>query len=513
MKSYVKTHKYTIIVLLILIVYLILNSLTLMAFPTVHSDELWLKGIANEMITQQSFRVTEPFFDAYPRVVHPFRWLYNGVLIPFLQIYDHVMMVRLVSLLFATMSLWLFYKIIKLQFKSSLLACLGLSALALNIQLIYSSHMGRQETMVLFFICLGYYWFLQKKSSIHYTLLVLLAMGVHPNSFILGVILSGLLFYQAIFDRSQWKTLFQFLGLTGVVLMLYVIVGKWLNPNFISEYMAFGTSLGIEGPTLNRFEGFYWYFYKLYHQIGGTYDLFNIKIHLIITGLLCFGWTPLILYSLYKKTPKYHSGAYVSLISICIALLLIGRYNQTAILFIMPFMILLVLETFRPHKYVWLIPLILVIFTGSNLIQNRAAYERQRFYQLSYQDMVTTLSSALPDDAVVFGNLNGLEAFNGHSFYDVRNLASITTDLTTYFKDRGITHVILHDEMDYIARNSETWGFLYGNLDHYDALKALLQSQGTLIETFENPLYAMRISKYSGTYPWETKIYKLNLTP
>lgn len=157
--------------------------------------------------------------------------------------------------------------------------------------------------------------------------------------------------------------------------------------------------------------------------------------------------------------------------------------------------------------------MLLVILTGINLHQNFTDYEKQRFYQLPYQEMVDTLASALPEDAVVFGNLNGIEAFGAHQFYDIRNLAYIKTDLMTYFKSRGITHIVLHDEMDYIARNPETWGFLYGNLDHYEALTSLIQSHGTLIETFDNPIYAMRISKFSGTYPWETRIYKLTLTP
>lgn len=56
-----------------LFIYFIWNLITLMKFPAVHSDELWLKGITDEMIRQKSFAVTEPFFDLYPRVVHPDR--------------------------------------------------------------------------------------------------------------------------------------------------------------------------------------------------------------------------------------------------------------------------------------------------------------------------------------------------------------------------------------------------------------------------------------------------------
>lgn len=514
MKSYIKKNTYVLIALCIIMLFVIINVLTLMAFPTVHSDELWLKGIANEMSFQKSFRITEPFFDAYPRVVHPFRWAYNAVLIPFLSLNNHVFSVRLVSLVFAAFCLWIFYKIMREQFVDApYMALIGLATLTFNIQFIYSSHMGRQETMILFALLLGYYWIITHKSALHYALLVLITMGVHPNSFILGVLISGLLFYHAIFDGAQWKKLFQYLGLMGMGLLLYFVVGIWLNPNFVSEYFTFGASLGIDSPNLGRFNGFYWYFYKLYQQIGGTYDLFNLKGHLLTLALLCMGWTPFIAYSLYKKTPKYFSGAYVSLVSIFIALLLIARYNQTAIVFIMPFIILLLLETSKLHKRGWLIPLCFLIFSVINLSQNINTYEKQRFYQLPYEEMVNKLAHALPENAVVFGNLNGLEAFDAHAFYDIRNLAFIETDLMTYFKERGITHIVLHDEMDYLARNAQTWGFLYGNMDHYEALQSLIQAHGTLVSSFENPLYAMRISRFSGTYPWETRIYKVDLTP
>lgn len=513
MKSYIKKNAPTIIAVCMIILFFIINALTLMRFPTVHSDELWLKGIANEMVAQKSFRVTEPFFDVYPRVIHPFRWAYNAVLICFLTVYDHVFSVRMVSLVFSTFSLWIFYKILKKQFMDVPYRVLfGLAALIFNIQFIYSAHMGRQETMILFALLLGYYLIITRKSELHLAILVLFTMGIHPNSFILGVLISGQLFYQAFFRIIEWKKLFKFLGLMGMGICLYFVAGKWLNPNFVSDYLTFGASLGIDSPNLGRFKGFYWYFYKLYQQIGGTYDLFNLKGYLLIFAVLSLGWTLFIAHSLYKKTPKYYSGAYVSLVSIFIALLLIARYNQTAIVFIMPFIILLLLETSKLHKRGWLIPLSFLVFSVINLSQNINTYEKQRFYQLPYEEMVTQLSHALPENAVVFGNLNGLEAFDAQAFYDIRNLAFIETDLLTYFKERGITHIVLHDEMDYLARNSETWGFLYGNMDHYEALLSLIQTHGTLVSSFENPIYAMRISRFSGTYPWETRIYKMNLT-
>ena len=502
----------------IIILFLFVNLIFLMDFPTVHSDELWLKGIAEHMLREKTFDTTEPFFDLYPRVVHPFRWLYNGVVIIALSfISPTVYSMRLISLFFGTLTLLIISDWFSRSLKSKYLSTLGLLLLSLDIQYIYASHMGRQETFILCLLVLGLNILDRssvnpnsKKSPFVLAILTCLAMGVHPNSFILGVTFSGVLLAMWINKKQPLKSLFSYLLLTTAGAFVTTALGLMLNADFISQYFNYGTSLGVDSQLTNRFEGFYWYFYKLYYQIGGTYDLFNIRIQLVILFV-----SVLILTVLWIRHKQLNILLPI-FIGLALSLLIIGRYNQLAIVFFSPFIILSLtkgLDALKDKKRVQIgLSIFVLIIWGTTLGLNLNQYSQQRFYTLSYQEMLAELSEAIPKDAVVLGNLNTLEAFDATHFYDIRNLGYLSQDtdaFETYIKTRKISYILVHEEMDYIYRTSPKWDFLYVNLDAYDSLTTFLNEHTVLIKTFENPLYAMRISKFSGTYPWATRIYKV----
>ncbi|HSN66249.1 MAG TPA: hypothetical protein VLS94_06385 [Fusibacter sp.] len=513
------------------------NVVTLMAFPTVHSDELWLKGIAIEILDQGRFDVTEPFYDLYPRVIHPFRWLYNSLLIIALKTYGpSVVAVRLVALIFGTLCLPLVYEIARKHFESPLYGLAATFMMCLDIQFIYSSHLGRQETIILFLLLLGYWLIL--KDDVKYkvpklSLLILLGMGVHPNSFILGVCFAVLLFYKWLMREARFSHFLKLVLMTAIGALFYAIIGYLMNPNFIEGYLNFGKTLGVDTESISRFEGFYWYWYKLFNQIGGTYDLFDIKLPLILLGLLALIWLPLLLIALTKVTHNLTTRQeasvfypFVTVIGIALSILVIGRYNQTSIVFMTPFICLLTLQSLHlalsaygrlfNKKSPILLPallLVLAMLWGSNLWSNLKTYETNRFYSKSYDAMLNEIAAYVPENSVVLGNLNIIEAFNQNRFYDIRNLGYLDTSTNAfqnYVESRNIQYIILHEEMDYIARTSPKWDFLYVTIDYYDAMQAYLASHTTRIHAFENPLYAMRISSFSGTYPWQTVIYKVD---
>ncbi len=527
---------YDWIALCLIITFFCVNLCTLMAFPTIHSDELWLKGIASEMVNQGSFSVTEPFYDLYPRVIHPFRWLYNSALIASLNIYsDSVAAVRLVSLIFGTLSLLLIYKIARKHFVSPLYGIAAVGLLCLDIQFIYSNHLGRQETAILFLLLLGYYLLLKKDPPhliLKLSLIILLGLGVHPNSFILGLTFTGVLFLKGLLREMPMSHFLKLIGLTALGASFYLIIGLIMNPTFISGYFEYGSALGVDAPLLNRFEGFYWYWYKLFCQIGGTYDLFDIQLMLTLLGLQSLIWFPILLNALIKShlNKATHQNAdifypFVTLVCIALSLLIIGRYNQTAMVFLTPFIILLSLQSIhiilsmKPQRQNKKSPIILPVvlsvlamFWGSNLWHNLSEYEAQRFYTKSYEAMLNEITAVVPRDSVVLGNLNIIEAFNPNRFYDIRNLGYLdnkTTAFEDYVESRQIEYIILHEEMDYIARTTPKWDFLYVNIDYYDAMQTYLAEHTIPLYAFENPLYAMRISRFSGTYPWQTVIYKV----
>lgn len=513
--------------ILLALLFFLGNVAFLMDFPTVHSDELWLKGIAEEMLRQGRFDVTEPFYDLYPRVVHPFRWLYNAVVIFGLStLSNSVVTMRIIALIFGTVSIFLFFQILQKRFNNSMVSTIGTAILMLDIQMVYSSHMGRQETFILFLMLLGFLMALHlppKRHPLFFSAMILLGLGVHPNSFLLGVVFSSIMVANIIFNKDTLLNWLKMVLFTTLGVLFHLVVGYSMNPSFISGYWSYGSALGVDAPLTNRFEGFYWYFYKLYHQIGGTYDLFAIKIPLMLLGLLICLWAGIFFLTKIKRKPMDERAFYpfASLLAILIGLLIIGRYNQTAVLFLMPFIILMSIETIqlvhvtflskRPNC-IYLPLLILLIIWGVNLNSNLNAYEQQRFYTLDYNSMVQTIDAWIPDDAVVLGNLNTIEAHVSNRFFDIRNLGYLDETpeaFENYIKTHGITHIILHEEMDYLSRTSPRWDFLYVQIGYYESMKTFIEKKTQIIGSFDNPLYAMRISRYSGTYPWKTTVYKV----
>jgi len=531
-----KISRYDWIALCLIATFFCVNLITLMAFPTVHSDELWLKGIATEMLSQGRFDVTEPFYDLYPRVVHPFRWLYNSFLIVALKTYGpSIAAVRLIALLFGTLCIPLVYKIARRHFENPLYGLVAILLMCLDIQFVYSSHLGRQETTILFLLLFGY-WLLLKDDVKHLvpklSLLILLGMGVHPNSFIIGVCIAGLLFFKWLIREAPFSKVLKLIGLTSIGASFYAVVGYMMNPNFLKGYLNYGKALGVDAEAISRFEGFYWYWYKLFNQIGGTYDLFNIKLSLITMASLSTIWVAFLLVALVKvrlnkSTTEVASVFYplVTVIGIALSLLIIGRYNQTAIVFMVPFILILLLQSLHMGFSVYIrlinkkspitlpvLLIVLVVLWGSNLWDNLNAYDANRFYSKSYDAMLGEIATHVPTDSIVLGNLNIIEAFNPNRFYDIRNLGYLDQSANAfqnYVQSRDIQYIILHEEMDYIARTSPKWDFLYVSIDYYDDMQAYLESHTTRIYAFENPLYAMRLSRFSGTYPWQTVIYKV----
>ena len=516
-----------------LLIYFIANLMTIMEFPTVHSDELWLKGITDEMVGQKSFAVTEPFFDLYPRVVHPFRWLYHSLeALVFKVLGSPAASARILSLVASTFALIVFYKILmhvlessSLSNTGSLLPFTGTFTLALSIQFLYSSRFGRQDSLILLLLLTAYgiasgHILKTRRESLVLALITLLGMGVHPNSFLIGMTVAAVLLVRLTMKEIRLKDLVSYIMMTGAGFIGYIAIGNLLNPGFLSGYLKFGESLGIEGDPVGRIEGFYWFWYKLYERIGGTYDLFDIRIEIILMGALILLIPVYVLVSRKKEGSNYHSLLipWSAIIGLNLGLLVIGRYNQTSVVFFVPFIILalftaagIVLGNIGKKNLTWVFALILLFSVPFRLYSGLEDYSEARPYKLGYEDMVEVVGGMTADTDVVLGNLNTIEAFKVKRFYDIRNLAFLEENGITigdYIKERGITLILIHEEMEYIMNTSPTWDFLYGS-SYMDDLFRYISENTELIGEFENPLYAMRISRYSGTYPWKTRIYRV----
>lgn len=506
-----------------LVAYFIANLVTIMDFPTIHSDELWLKGLTEEMMRKSSFSVTEPFYDLYPRVVHPFRWLYHSLEALFFTIFgSSATASRMLSLVAASLALIVFYRMLSRSLKGSLLPLAGTLTLALNIQFLYSARFGRQDSIILLLLVTAYgiasgAIFKGNRVTLTLALITLLGIGVHPNSFLIGMTVASVLMVRLFMKEIRLKELITYVLVTGAGFAAYIAVGNLMNPGFLTGYLRFGESLGIEGSPIGRLEGFYWFWYKLYHRIGGTYDLFDIRIEIVL--MIAFVILIPVLALAMRNRKSGSLLPWSAILGINLGLLIIGRYNQTSVVFLIPFIILVLMtlignisESYGRRWHAAAASIVLLVLVPSGLYGGLQSYSESRPYNVSYEAMIEEIDEIVSDDSVVLGNLNTIDAFEGQRFYDVRNLAFLEDNGMTiedYIKERGITVILIHEELEYIRKTAPNWDFLYGSGTYMDELFVYISENTDLISEFENPVYAMRIARYSGTYPWKTRIYRV----
>lgn len=513
--------KYKILLLLLMMLYIIVNLFTIERFPFVHSDELWLSLLSQDMADQGSLQVTESFFDLFPRVPHAIKVFYHVMQALFFQAVGlSVMSIRTLSFLWGLLSVILTYLIFERLTNKRLLTLLYTGLYAFNIQLLYASHFGRQEIVILTLMVLSQLILLRTRQKGHedrlispliLSLLTGFAIGIHPNSFLMGLMIAVHLFFEG-HARKNYRPTGVYVVTTGLLALGFVLQSFFWRQSFLTDYLELGQQLGTGQSLVSKVALFPVFLYKIYQQIGGTYYLPNLQVHMIlfvVAGLLA------LLTALFKGFDKPKEGlpeAVVPLLSIAAltgGLIIIGRYNTTAVVFYLPLCLMVlyhVLKKWLPMRWHVACVVLLLAFTSLQSLteMTKAPLEPYAHYH-------NEIISHIKEDAVILGNLNAGLAFDGHRWYDYRNLdyldeAGLTLD--AYLASRHIDTIVWSEEMDYIARNLDPWSILYGEMPYYQDLVKRIEEDYVALHHFESPLYGMRIAAYTDGYPWRVTIYQ-----
>lgn len=512
------------LLLVFMIAYITLNLMTLTRFPYIHSDEAWLSGLSRTVMDKETFATSEPFFDLYPRAIHGLRIVFVSLQMLFIQVLGYkISSLRLLSLLFGLGSISVIYWHFKQKALTNNKAIMQTSIVALSCQFILMSHMARQDALILFFMLLAYSLLCQpafKHQHFFVASLVGISMGIHPNSFLIGLGI-GFLYLDGFFTRKYpLKTVALYVLQLAIWACIFVGISFYLNPNFLKDYLAFGQQLGITNHNLSRMAGFYYYYLKLWHQIGGTYVLVPIRVDLSITAI---GFIGNLIISIRrclkpKTSEAIRPKAFWLFIGINCGLFIIGRYNQTAIVFVlvvgwlMFFELLWHLEKINlslvTPKIIGLVLLCLLLVQGHTTYKTISSFQHQ-----NYNTFGQRITEKIPDDARVLANLNLDYHMNLYQLYDIRNLDHLSDyqlSFEDYIKKNHINYVILYEEMTYIHDAKGKWDILYGDLAYYEDMMAYLAVHGQAIDRIKTPTYGMRIARYVDVYPWEVTIYKLS---
>ena len=559
-----------------LIVWFVINLLLLTRFPHAHSDEAWLAGLSRAIWETGSLRTTEPFFDLFPRQPHMMKLLYHLLQAPLLTLPGPPLFwARLPSLLAATAALAILYRSSLRRFGPGCLALMIPVAMGFHVQFLYSAHFARQESVLVFLLILADDLYDRTaKTKWFWVVPFLIGLGamLHPNAFLLASILGSRLLGDMLSGRLPARKLLPFISILAGWALLLIAGSVLLNPSFFTAYRAFGTSLSVDASLGSRWQHFIHYFYKLYHQISGTYWLADIRGWFLTAGLAVPVAISLLLQRSRTRQQKRDplathtdlqglTAGVSGLFGFLAGMLIIGRFNPTAIIFALPSLFRLLAHLIHvcmqmpvnPEKRMAWLPRYSRIagrFMGLALLgyaivggimatygflmpgSPQGTWQRNPSGHLlgnpQLETYLTNVRDSLPSDAVVLGNLSAGFALDGVPFYDIRNLApagGFTPDAAAYLAQRGINTVLWYEEYDYLIRNPQ-WRILYeSEPDTADmavpesvssgsgflpGLREVLDHHGTVIHQFEAPVYGTRIIRYMGDTPWQVTVFRID---
>lgn len=511
----------------LIVLFFIINLFFLKNFPFVHSDEAWLSGLSRQIMQTNNPASTEAFFDLLPRNPHAIKIFFHFLQIIFIKLLGYqVFTFRLISLLAGSLSLFIFYKITFLITNSKKLSILALIILGLDIHFIYSSHLARQEIILVLIFLTALYYFLNAiektdeknyseskkeytiKNDIYLGLILGSAIGFHPNAFIISMPFIMIYSWKLAFNKkTKLKNYLSFGGTLAVTAFFFIFLSFLFDPNFIGNYSSYGAQLGVLDSLLLKLENFKDFYLKLFYQVSGTYYVPPIKFQLVFFAAAALAS----LAKLLLNKDKLNLFLLISLLAVNLGYLIIGRYNQTSIIFIFPIAYLIFINLIKNLNFKLSGSLILILIALLALNSGTTIIEESHY---NYQDYLQQIAEVVPQDARVLANLNTDYYFENGSLVDYRNLAYLqekNLSFAGYINQNKIEYIIYPEEMDYIYNSRPSWNILYGNLyPYYQEMQHFLNQETELIKEFTNSTYAMRIARKIGAKNWSVKIYKVN---
>jgi 4-amino-4-deoxy-L-arabinose transferase-like glycosyltransferase len=514
----------------LILIFFIINIFFLTTFPFIHSDEAWLSGLSRQIMESCNLAATESFFDLLPRHPHAIKIFFHLLQILFIKFFDYrIFTFRLISLLFGSLSLFFFYKLSFLITKSKNLSLGALIILAADIHFIYSSHLARQEIILILIFLASFYYFLKNISDINSTkdrnhdfktkstipikkdiylgIILGSAIGFHPNSFIISLPLVIIYSYNLFFNNKFILKNYLSFGITlAFSALIFIYLSFQFDSNFINNYSSYGATLGVLDSFLIKFKNLKAFYQKLFYSVSGTYYIPPIKFQLIFFTVVMIGS----FIRLFNKKDKVNLYLLLSFLAINLGFVIVGRYNQSSIIFIFPISYLIFINLIKDFNYklssTLIIFLIVILSLYSCITINKDSH-------YTYRDYLQEIAEIVPQNARVLANLNTDYHFENGSLFDYRNLDYLVENnlsFAEYIAKNDIEYIIYPEEMDFIYNTRPSWNILYGNLyPYYSEMQKFLNEESKLLKEFNNSSYAMRIVSEIGKNNWSVKIYKV----
>ena len=498
---------------LFVLAYFCVNLLFLTRYPLVHSDESWLGGLTRNMMASGWPGVTEPFFDLKPRYPHAIKILFHLMQMPLIALFGYgIFPLRLLSLLAGCAALLMAYRCSR-RTASFGVSMAVMAMMSVNAQFLTAAHTARQEILLLLMLLIMLDVLLASRNPITLStalrlgLLSGLSVGLHPNSFLLALGCgSSILLLMAARRQFAWKPLAVYIVVTGALALCFVGLSFLFDAQFPAHYRRYGESeFDLNVSLAEKLILFPDYLQKLWLGESGTYILPGLKFQFVlIVFLLLWGGI---------RAVRRREAAVIAPLGLTLGALLgtviIGRYNQlSASLWMLPCLILLapLLANRKRALIRAAVPAMLAVFA---LVSGQAI---QKALPYDYATFIAQISRYVTPQQKALANLNTGFYFDNDKLLDVRNLAYLKENNLTfaeYVQSRGIEVILWPEEMTFIYDHRPAFNALYGNPRETPAVEAFLRERCTLLGSFENPGYAVRIVQEIGK-PYRVNVYRVN---
>ena len=503
-------------------IYIILSIVTLIYFPSMHSDEGWLASLSRTIIIEQNIGAGEDFFHEVDRNPHALKSIFHLLQIPFVNISFNLFTVRLLSLVAGFITLGFLYQSTIIIFHNKRAAIGVVVLIALDIQFIYISHFARQEILILLVFAICLYIFLkpwetwQYKKDLLIGTILGVSIGIHPNIFIIATGFVFLYFFYTIIQLkskiSKYPS-FQNLGiLIGTLTLfglIYIGLSLVLNSNFILDYINFGEGVGVTKPIIVKVLKLSRFYKKMFLEIGGTYFLPDIRPQLIMFALSFIFLIPIAIFI--KKQRLIILTLQVLMLGINTGILIVGKYSPPSIIFIfIPgyFLLFILVKTLITNKKI-IILLSGIFIIGTSIF---TATQILPWLKIDYNKYIQTIKNNIPDNTRTLANLNTVFAFSPGSLYSFRDLEVLNTGFTfvDYIKKHKIEYIIYSDELKIIFEERPVWNTMYGNIyPWYEDMMSFLKTDCEKLYQWNEPVFGMRITTYMGKLDSNITIFKI----
>lgn len=488
--------------LLFLAVWLGGNLLFLDRFPFVHSDEPWLSGLSRAMLESGSPAATEPFFDLKPRHPHAIKSLFHLLQMPFLLLFGHqVFAFRLLSLLAGGACLALFRAAAHRATGSGTLGLLAAALLGCDIQFVYAAHFARQEILILL-VMLGCYLLLTARpgspdrAPLYAAILTGLAIGVHPNAFVVACLCGALLLLRVPGEgRLAVRALAVYAGVTGVFAALFVGASLAMDRDFFVHYPASGVAFLVHSSLAAKIRETVPYLQRLFYRVSGTYYTPDIRLQLLLfPAVICAAAV------FVPRRGMRFAQPLAAVAGIWAGMALVGRFSQPYVVFFFPFCWLLFTTLLgKLGAGAARAGMVCAVLAVGGLCAAQAYPITVQSHQ--YSRYLAAIADVVPPGAKTLANLNAGYHFSGNALRDWRNVPyckSSGLSLAEYIRQNEVEYIIVPDELQLIYDLRPAWNGVYGPITFLPELNALL-ARCVLRRAFIDNQYGIRVTRFQNT--------------